>query len=377
MGTIHFYYFIGRLNPPHAGHIAALLQLIDLAKENSDENDPKPLILLGSGPNGGQRTMNDPITFELKKKIIQTKLSEEGHTENKDYIIQQNTIVVDKVFKYIEDEFKKLKKLKELDEPTKIIVTHIAGNKGDDCTKFCSVYKSIKEKVEKAIPNVEVEIKVHPVEAIQSSVTVVDKTPIPCIVPVLDEKAAMVAAAAAAVCSIGMSSIERSGKETQTPVEATKKVDDVDNTDEAMSATAIRKAAYQCFLDNPGYQCFLDNPDYTNQQNCFSKKTKKFYGDLTCDVYNEIVEVVKPHNKDEDIEYIKYYIEHGKLQPNSTSKLQPSILKKNKKDKEGGKSIKKRSVKKKMNKTIKKSNNKRKTYKRKHYKKKNCISCRK
>jgi len=374
MTIIHFYYFIGRLNPPHAGHIAALLQLIDLAKqpkENSVENVPKPLILLGSGPNGGQRTMNDPITFELKKKIIIKKLSEKGIADDK-YIIQQNTNVVEEVLKYIEDE------LKELDKPKKIIVTHIAGDKGDDCKKFCSVYKSIKKKVEEVILNVEVEIKVHPVEAIQSSVTVVDKPPISCIVPVLDEKAVMAAAAAAAVCSIGMSSIKRSGKETQTPVEATKKVD------EAMSATAIRQAAYKCFLDNYYDKVSNNNKITETPDICFGKELNNeisnFYGDLTLEVYKEIVYFVKDakkgsfklHSNDiEDIEYIEYYIDHGKLQPKSTSKPKPKTVRR------GGKSIKKRNVKKKMNKTIKKSNNKRKTYKRKHYKKKNCISCRK
>ena len=42
--TKKLFYFIGRLNPPHNGHIAALKKLVHMAnKENS-----VPLILLGS-----------------------------------------------------------------------------------------------------------------------------------------------------------------------------------------------------------------------------------------------------------------------------------------------------------------------------------------
>jgi nicotinic acid mononucleotide adenylyltransferase len=62
---VKFFYFIGRLNPPHNGHIKALETLVEMAKrENS-----VALILLGSGPKR-ERTLDNPITFELKKQFI-------------------------------------------------------------------------------------------------------------------------------------------------------------------------------------------------------------------------------------------------------------------------------------------------------------------
>ena len=61
-----YYYFIGRLNPPHEGHIAALLNLIIHAIDTGG----LAIILLGSGPNGGVQTSKDPISFDDKKKVI-------------------------------------------------------------------------------------------------------------------------------------------------------------------------------------------------------------------------------------------------------------------------------------------------------------------
>ena len=42
-GRVVIYYFIGRLNPPHAGHEVALSRLLELAREDRSI----PLILLG------------------------------------------------------------------------------------------------------------------------------------------------------------------------------------------------------------------------------------------------------------------------------------------------------------------------------------------
>ena len=68
--NLKIYYFIGRLNPPHSGHIEGLRQLIQASGDNG-----KVLILLGSGPKGIQ-TLNDPIDFILKRDFIVKKLSE-------------------------------------------------------------------------------------------------------------------------------------------------------------------------------------------------------------------------------------------------------------------------------------------------------------
>jgi nicotinamide mononucleotide adenylyltransferase len=67
-----YYYFIGRLNPPHEGHIAALLSVIQQAIHDKGI----AIILLGSGPNGGERTSKDPLDFDLKSRFVEAKLKE-------------------------------------------------------------------------------------------------------------------------------------------------------------------------------------------------------------------------------------------------------------------------------------------------------------
>ena len=65
------YFFIGRMNPPHAGHEAALRQMMERAAADRSI----PLILVGSGPNHGERTLNDPLTFSTKRRVLQYRLS--------------------------------------------------------------------------------------------------------------------------------------------------------------------------------------------------------------------------------------------------------------------------------------------------------------
>ena len=72
-----YYYFIGRLNPPHEGHIEALLNVIS----NAIDNGGIAIILLGSGPNGGERTSKDPLDFELKSAFVTAKLKDRLKTD--------------------------------------------------------------------------------------------------------------------------------------------------------------------------------------------------------------------------------------------------------------------------------------------------------
>ena len=65
------YFFIGRMNPPHAGHEGALRQLMEKAMEERSI----PLILAGSGPNGGERTLDNPLTFVTKQRVLKYRLS--------------------------------------------------------------------------------------------------------------------------------------------------------------------------------------------------------------------------------------------------------------------------------------------------------------
>ena len=74
--TLVICFFIGRLNPPHAGHAAALNALIDIARHD----DSTPLILLGSGPKG-ERTLDNPVTFDTKRQILKNILAGKTKTE--------------------------------------------------------------------------------------------------------------------------------------------------------------------------------------------------------------------------------------------------------------------------------------------------------
>ncbi len=70
--NILFTTFIGRANPPHEGHIMAMLQVI----LNALRRGGNALILLGSGP-GRKQDSKNPISFDLKRDFITSKLIEE------------------------------------------------------------------------------------------------------------------------------------------------------------------------------------------------------------------------------------------------------------------------------------------------------------
>jgi nicotinamide mononucleotide adenylyltransferase len=86
--NLKIYYFIGRLNPPHEGHIAALTKMI----EEANANNSVALILLGSGPFEGERTMDNPIPYDLKVDFLRYKLPRDLH-----YVIQTMTQSADDV----------------------------------------------------------------------------------------------------------------------------------------------------------------------------------------------------------------------------------------------------------------------------------------
>ena len=73
------FYFVGRVNPPQPGHIVTLQKMIDDAMENN----ATPIILLGSG-DYGERSMKNPIPYELKVAFLRSKLTG-------DYVILQKT----------------------------------------------------------------------------------------------------------------------------------------------------------------------------------------------------------------------------------------------------------------------------------------------
>jgi nicotinamide mononucleotide adenylyltransferase len=117
--TTHFYYFIGRLNPPHQGHMTALNTLVQTANQKNSV----PLILLGSGP-GGERTLDNPITYELKSNFIRSKLP--GN-----YILKEMKNPAADVSEYIKTS------LKDKSSPVENVqITHVAGDKAEDSTKL-------------------------------------------------------------------------------------------------------------------------------------------------------------------------------------------------------------------------------------------------
>jgi len=114
------YYFIGRLNPPHQGHIAALTQMIE--KANSDNS--VALIILGSGPKR-ERTMDNPIPYETKEAFLRYILPRELRFE----IRQMTTGLAD-----VELWYQSI--LSHIKPPSCVEFIRFAGDKGDNATKL-------------------------------------------------------------------------------------------------------------------------------------------------------------------------------------------------------------------------------------------------
>lgn len=94
-GIIRIYYFIGRLNPPHNGHIETLKQLIQSAiEENPNNSKYKIIILLGSGPKKGNR-LDNPLSFETKKDFITFKLKQLFPDNPPNFIFDTNVKIVE------------------------------------------------------------------------------------------------------------------------------------------------------------------------------------------------------------------------------------------------------------------------------------------
>jgi hypothetical protein len=135
--SISFFYFIGRLNPPHNGHIAALYSLIIMARDDKSF----PLILLGNGPQSkscsiDQQTTNkldNPIDFELKKEFIQYKLQTYYGIEPTTYLIVEMGSPAKQVSNYITFTLEQPGLTKNINE---VKIYHVAGDKDGDTTKL-------------------------------------------------------------------------------------------------------------------------------------------------------------------------------------------------------------------------------------------------
>ena len=166
------HYFMGRLNPPHKGHINAILQAII----HSRENNTTPLILLGNGPTLKEHkptpagrttqiidesfdTLDNPISYDLKKRFIEYRLPIECARLGIEPIDPSSYLIIEKenpgkqVFEYITCKMRKLQdehRSELSDYPIEIY--NVAGNKEDDTTKLDFISTAAIAAVQQFIP---------------------------------------------------------------------------------------------------------------------------------------------------------------------------------------------------------------------------------
>jgi nicotinamide mononucleotide adenylyltransferase len=148
-------YFIGRLNPPHPGHIKSLQKTVSLAG-----NTYPALILLGSG--GAKKgTLENPISFELKREFIEYKIPGAGSK----YIIQEMGKTAEQIIQHIDQI------LARHPDARHIQIIHVAGEKGDDATKLNYLEPIVVEYTRSKIQRADatVEFITHAVAPEQSS----------------------------------------------------------------------------------------------------------------------------------------------------------------------------------------------------------------
>ena len=117
---LKIFYFIGRLNPPHEGHIRALIQMIERANAESSV----ALILIGSGPKG-ERTMDNPVTFETKCEFLKYIIP--PHLKYSIRPLKNPMLDVEQWFHNV---------MTHIELPTRVSFIRFAGDKGDNATKF-------------------------------------------------------------------------------------------------------------------------------------------------------------------------------------------------------------------------------------------------
>ena len=142
---INIYFFIGRTNPPHLGHINVLIETIRLS-HGSQHNKYPALFLLGDGP-GGIRTRDNPVEHELKKQFIVEKLRLNEFTENVDFVIEKmkqppNLQVAEFIKKYISEDV------------THVTICQVAGGKDNDGTKHSRIRDDICKKLQELYKNI-------------------------------------------------------------------------------------------------------------------------------------------------------------------------------------------------------------------------------
>lgn len=166
-----YYYFVGRANPPHDGHIEGLLSLC----LHAIENEGTAIILLGSGPNNGARTSKDPLDFDLKSRFIKDKLKDKlkdkGYSDKRidDFFtdgtiqIQEMDKPVDQIRNVMREDINK-KSLSELE------AIRLSGDKegGEDLNKLKWMEKALNAGIFDSEGNlIPIRATVIPVPAVQ------------------------------------------------------------------------------------------------------------------------------------------------------------------------------------------------------------------
>lgn len=131
-GKLTIYFFIGRMNPPHAGHEAALRQLMELAMGERSI----PLILAGSGPNGGERTLDNPLTFITKQRVLKYRLA--GSLCE----IREKTNPIGDVLNWMDEIMRNTGQ-------TRVVFKLVTGDKGENGTKLNGILSAIVKAAQK------------------------------------------------------------------------------------------------------------------------------------------------------------------------------------------------------------------------------------
>ena len=131
-GKLTIYFFIGRMNPPHAGHEAALRQLMEMAMSERSI----PLILAGSGPNGGERTLDNPLTFITKQRVLKYRLA--GSLCE----IREKTNPIGDVLNWMDEIMRNTGQ-------TQVEFKLVTGDKGENATKLDGILQAIVKAAQK------------------------------------------------------------------------------------------------------------------------------------------------------------------------------------------------------------------------------------
>lgn len=162
----NFFYFIGRLNPPHEGHIFALKELVSKAMSKGS----RALILLGSGPSqkdGDKRTFDNPIPFGLKKEFIEQQFKSirpVEPVEGTNYVIKEMTTPHGDLARYIGESLKS----KNVSDIKEIKIKHFAGGKDEDASKLKSILDYAEKVAKNENPNSNVLATVEVIEPQQN-----------------------------------------------------------------------------------------------------------------------------------------------------------------------------------------------------------------